>query len=174
MRDLTITQNPPGTYIIPLIASSYTLACWVSSTIYMFIGKPLGRRRTILLGDGLVIVGGALQASSWSVPQIIIARILCGFGVGLISCAVLTYMSEMSIKHTERGIEAANQSIWLIGGVCLGMHSLFIGVGSLQPYTDTAALQLTGLILVSLRWTTRSPGDFRSRCNLFSPQSPSV
>ncbi len=40
--------NPPGTYIIPLIASSYTLACWVSSTLYMFIGHPLGRRRTIL------------------------------------------------------------------------------------------------------------------------------
>lgn len=112
--------NPPGTYIIPMIASSYTLACWVSSTAYMFIGQPLGRRRTILLGDALVIVGGSLQASSWSVPQIIIARVLCGFGVGLISCAVITYMSEMSIENSERGVEAANQSIWLIGGVCLG------------------------------------------------------
>ena len=112
--------NPPGTYIIPLIASSYTLACWVSSTAYMFTGQPMGRRRTILLGDGLVIVGGALQASSWSVTQIIIARVLCGFGVGFISCAVITYMSEMSIKNTERGEEAARQSIWLIGGACLG------------------------------------------------------
>jgi MFS family permease len=86
----------------------------------MFIGYPLGRRGTILVGDAFVIVGGSLQASSWSVPQIIIARVLCGFGIGLISCAVLTYMSEMSIKITERGKEAANQSIWLIGGVALG------------------------------------------------------
>jgi MFS family permease len=83
----------------------------------MFIGHPFGRRRTILLGDAFVIVGGSLQASSWSVPQIIIARVLCGFGIGFISCAVLTYMSEMSITKTERGLEAANQSIWLIGGV---------------------------------------------------------
>lgn len=118
---LITEQNPPGTYIIPLIASSYTLTCWVSSTAYMFIGQPLGRRRTILLGDGFVIVGGALQASSWSIPQMIIARVLCGFGVGLISCAVVTYMSEMSIKNPERGVEAANQSIWLIGVACLGM-----------------------------------------------------
>lgn len=66
-----------------------------------------------------MIVGGSLQASSWSVPQIITARVLCGFGVGLISCAVLTYMSEMSITKSERGLEAANQSIWLIGGVAL-------------------------------------------------------
>ena len=90
----------------------------------MFFGKILGRKRTILLGDCLVIVGGALQASSWSVAQIIIARVLCGFGVGLISCAVITYMSEMSIKNTERGIEAANQSIWLIGGACLGLSTV--------------------------------------------------
>ena len=118
----TFLQNPPGTYIIPMIASSYTPACWVSSTAYVFIGQPLGGRRTILLGDAFVIVGGSLQASSWSVPQIIIARVLCGFGIGLISCAVLTYMSEMSITKTERGIEAANQSIWLIGGFALVKH----------------------------------------------------
>lgn len=85
----------------------------------MFIGKPLGRRRSILLGDTFVIVGGSLQASSWSVPQIIIARVLCGFGIGLISCTVLTYMSEMSITKTQRGDEAAIQSVWLIGGVAL-------------------------------------------------------
>ena len=113
-------QNPPGTYIIPMIASSYTLACWVSSTVYMFIGHPLGRRRSVLLGDAFVIVGGSLQASSWSVTHIIIARVLCGWGIGLISCTVLTYMSEMSITKSERGNEAANQTVWLIGGVALG------------------------------------------------------
>lgn len=121
-------QNPPGTYIIPMIASSYTLACWVSSTVYMFIGHPLGRRRSILLGDAFVIVGGSLQASSWSVPQIIIARVLCGWGIGLISCTVLTYMSEMSIHNYQRGNEAANQTVWLIGGVALGKFDVLQAV----------------------------------------------
>jgi MFS family permease len=105
-----------------MIASSYTLACWVSSTVYMFIGQPLGRRRTLLLGDAFVIVGGSLQASSWSVPQIIIARVLCGFGIGLVSCAVITYMSEMSTTKADRGREAAIQSSWLIGGVAFGLY----------------------------------------------------
>lgn len=60
-----------------MIASSYTLAACVMSVIVSFIGMPLGRRNCILLGDVFVIVGGALQASSWSVPQIIISRVLC-------------------------------------------------------------------------------------------------
>ena len=113
-------KNPPGVYIIPMIASSYTLACWVMSTLYMFIGLPLGRRRSILLGDAFVLVGGSLQASSWSVGQIIAARVLCGFGVGLVSCTVVTYMSEMSIHNHDRGRAAAVLNIWLIGGVALG------------------------------------------------------
>lgn len=102
-----------------MIASSYTLACWVMSTLYMFIGLPLGRRRSILLGDAFVVVGGSLQASSWSLAQIIIARVLCGFGVGLVSCSVITYMSEMSIHNYDRGKAAATLNIWLIGGVAL-------------------------------------------------------
>jgi hypothetical protein len=45
--------------------------------IVMAIGLPLGRRRCIILGDLLVLVGASLQASAWSVPQIIIGRVLC-------------------------------------------------------------------------------------------------
>lgn len=102
-----------------MIASSYTLGCWVLSTVYIWIGHPLGRKRSILLGDLLVIVGGSLQASAWSVAQIIVARVLCGFGVGFISCTVPTYMSEMSTSKSERGPEVAKQCIYLINGVAL-------------------------------------------------------
>lgn len=117
---LTVTQNPTGTYVIPMIASSYTLAAAVMCIIVTAVGMPLGRRNCILLGDILVIIGGALQASSWSVAQIIVARVLCGFGIGLISCTIPTYMAEMSIESKERGPEVAIQCVWLISGVALG------------------------------------------------------
>jgi MFS family permease len=81
-----VSQNPTGSYVIPMIASSYTLAAAVCSILVTVVGMPLGRRGCILLGDALVIIGAALQASSWSVAQIIVARILCGFGIGFISC----------------------------------------------------------------------------------------
>ena len=102
-----------------MIASSYTLGCWFLSTVYIWIGNPLGRKNSILIGDILVIIGGALQASAWSVAQMIVARVICGFGVGFISCTVPTYMSEMSILKTERGPEVAIQCIYLINGVAL-------------------------------------------------------
>src|SRR6201996_642131 len=111
--------HPTGTYVIPMIASSYTLAAAVCSLAVTVLGMPMGRRGCILMGNGLVIVGASIQASSWSVAQIIVGRVLCGFGIGFISCTVPTYMSEMSITAKERGPEVAIQCIWLISGVAL-------------------------------------------------------
>jgi predicted MFS family arabinose efflux permease len=79
-----------------MIASAYTLAAAVCSLCVACIGMPLGRRNCILLGNILVIVGGALQASSWSVPQIIVGRIVCGVGIGFISSTTPTYLVSTS------------------------------------------------------------------------------
>jgi hypothetical protein len=57
-----------------MVASSYVLAATVCSFGVMFFGMGLGRRRCILLGNGLVIVGSAIQASSFGVPQICVGR----------------------------------------------------------------------------------------------------
>lgn len=108
--------NPTGPYIIPMVASSYTLAATICALAVSWLGMPLGRRGCIVMGDMLVIVGGSLQASSWSVPQIIVGRVICGFGIGFISCAVPTYMAEMSLTEKERGPEVAFQCIFLVSG----------------------------------------------------------
>lgn len=60
-----------------MVASAYTLAAAVCSLFVSIMGLPLGRKNCILLGNGCVIIGGALQASSWSVPQIIVGRVIC-------------------------------------------------------------------------------------------------
>jgi predicted MFS family arabinose efflux permease len=68
-----------------MIASSYTLAAAVCSLMVTMIGMPLGRRNCILLGNACVIVGGSLQASSWSVGQMIAGRIVCVSSLSLLS-----------------------------------------------------------------------------------------
>jgi MFS family permease len=75
------------------------------------MGLPLGRKNCILLGNLCVIIGGSLQASAWSIPQIIIGRVVCvssiypvglsqieadqmqGFGIGV--CSLMTLGIEI-------------------------------------------------------------------------------
>ncbi|KAL7904433.1 putative sugar transporter STL1 [Trichoderma velutinum] len=116
---LDAIDNPTDDFTVPMVASSYVLAATVISACVFFIGMPLGRRGCILLGDLCVVVGAALQASAMSVPHIIVARCLCGFGVGLISSTVPTYMAEMGIESSQRGPEVAKQCAWLITGIAI-------------------------------------------------------
>lgn len=80
---------------------------------------PLGRRNIILLGNLCVIIGASLQASAWSVPHMIVGRLMCGFGIGFISCTVPTYMAEMSTEVSQRGPEVAFTCALLISGIPL-------------------------------------------------------
>ena len=63
--------------IMPMIASSYTLGAWVMSMIFSFHGLSTRSTELILVGNLFVISGGTLQASSFSVGQIIVGRVLC-------------------------------------------------------------------------------------------------
>jgi MFS family permease len=114
---LTCFQYPTDAYVIPMIASSYTLAATICSLFVSIIGMPLDRRKILLLGNTFVVVDAILQASSWRVAQIIFGRIFCGFGIGFVSCTVPTYMAEMSIEAGERGPEVAFTCALLIVGI---------------------------------------------------------
>lgn len=116
---LNAIRNPTGAFIIPIIASVYNLAAGVMSLCVTFFGMQLGRRGTILLGTALICCGALLQASTYSVAQIIVGRIVTGCGIGCIASAVPTYMAEMSLEAKQRGPEISYQLALLITGVAM-------------------------------------------------------
>lgn len=48
-----------------------------------FVGEILGRRKTIWTAMGFVLIGAALQASAYTIPHLVIGRVVTGFGTGL-------------------------------------------------------------------------------------------
>lgn len=63
--------------------ASYNLGCLFGALITIFIGNPLGRRRTILLGSSVMVVGAILQCSAFTISQFIVGRIITGLGNGM-------------------------------------------------------------------------------------------
>lgn len=49
----------------------------------LWVGDRLGRRKTIVLGGVIMIIGAILQATSFSYAQLVVARIVTGLGNGL-------------------------------------------------------------------------------------------
>lgn len=63
--------------------AAYNLGCFAGSIPTIWIGNWLGRRKTIFLGSAIMVVGALLQCTSYSLGQLIVGRIVTGFGVYL-------------------------------------------------------------------------------------------
>ena len=108
----------PSPMIQGQIVSSYDLGCILGVILTIFVGEHIGRRKTISLGCVFVVVGGIIQASAFSLPQMIVGRIVAGVGVGMNSVAVPMWQSE-TCKPEHRGKLIAIQLVLVIGGIAL-------------------------------------------------------
>src|ERR1700712_4321461 len=77
------------------------VGAFISSISIGKLGDMLGRRRTILYGSLIFIVGGALQTFANGMPMMLVGRIIAGLGVGALSTIVPVYQSEISPPHNR-------------------------------------------------------------------------
>ncbi|EDO00394.1 hypothetical protein SS1G_14264 [Sclerotinia sclerotiorum 1980 UF-70] len=62
------------------VVALYTLGCFLGALSCIRIGDTLGRKRTIMLGAAINMVGAILQSSSYSLGQLIVGRLISGLG----------------------------------------------------------------------------------------------
>lgn len=77
------------------------VGAFASSLIVGRVGDIIGRRKTILYGSMIFVVGGALQTFATSMAMLILGRIIAGVGVGALSTIVPVYQSEISPPHNR-------------------------------------------------------------------------
>jgi MFS family permease len=77
------------------------VGAFISSLCVGKMGDILGRRRTILYGALIFVVGGALQTFATGMPMMLLGRIIAGLGVGTLSTIVPVYQSEISPPHNR-------------------------------------------------------------------------
>lgn len=94
--------NQPLATEIGLVVSILEIGAMVSSLLVSKLLDSMGRKRTILLGTAIFIVGGSLQSFAPNMWVFGVGRVLSGFGVGILSTMVPLYQCEISPVE-ERG-----------------------------------------------------------------------
>lgn len=94
--------NTPLAAIIGLVISILEIGAMVSSILVAKISDNFGRKRTILLGTFVFMIGGCLQTFCPNMFVFAIGRVFSGFGVGILSTIVPSYQCEISPSE-ERG-----------------------------------------------------------------------
>ncbi|ORX79278.1 general substrate transporter [Basidiobolus meristosporus CBS 931.73] len=100
---------------VGFIVSSLVLGCFFGSFAASWLADRFGRRTSILIGGIVFTIGGALQASSFGVGQLIAGRIIAGLAVGLLSMVVPLYQSELAPKDIRGTLVSMQQLAITIG-----------------------------------------------------------
>lgn len=97
--------------------AAYNLGCFLGAIICIFIGNPLGRRKTIMTGCTIMTCGAILMSSSYHLPQFVFGRIITGIGNGINTSTVPTWQSESAKSH-DRGKLVMIEGALITGGIC--------------------------------------------------------
>lgn len=84
------------------IVSVYYLGTLVGGLFGGWVAERTGRIKGMALGAAVAIVGAALQCSAQNATWMICARLVNGWGTGIINAIVPVYSTETA-KHTSRG-----------------------------------------------------------------------
>ncbi|KAJ5753764.1 uncharacterized protein N7511_007917 [Penicillium nucicola] len=114
---LTTFGNPSVT-IQGQIVATYDIGCIIGTLVSMFAGDKLGRRRSILIGCCILIVGAILQTASYSLVQMIVGRVVAGVGNGMNTIAIPIWQSETA-RAEDRGKLIVAQLVTNIFGIVI-------------------------------------------------------
>ncbi|KAK4554878.1 hypothetical protein LTR86_008026 [Recurvomyces mirabilis] len=106
--NVIISQNFLETFGFPsanmqgTMTSLYNIGCFFGAMSTILTGDWLGRPRQIILGSTIIAVGAIIQTASWTVPQMIVGRIVAGLGTGMNTATAGVWQAETS-KMRSRG-----------------------------------------------------------------------
>jgi len=101
-------EGPSKTTLLGTVAAIYDVGCFLGSIFAYWLGERLGRRNTVLLGTAIMSIGALLQASSYSLGQMLTGRIIAGIGNG--TQAPLTLMThDLTFVHLQASIHRPHQ-----------------------------------------------------------------
>lgn len=76
--DVMDLNGEEKTNLKAIITSIYDIGCFLGALFSFCYGQRLGRKRSILWGTAIMTVGAILQMSAFSVPHMIVGRVLGG------------------------------------------------------------------------------------------------
>ncbi|KAL2840798.1 general substrate transporter [Aspergillus pseudoustus] len=100
------------------IVATYDIGCIIGTLVSMIWGDKLGRRRCILTGCCILIVGAILQTAAYSLAPMIVGRVVAGIGNGMNTIACPVMQSETA-RANERGKLIVLQLVLNILGIVI-------------------------------------------------------
>lgn len=144
-------------HVIEWIVSSMMFGAAVGAVAAGWLSAALGRKRSLILGAVLFVLGSLLCGLAWSPETLIAARLVLGLAIGVATFTAPLYLAEVAPEH--------------IRGAMISTYQLMITIGILVAFLSDTALSYTG----AWRWmlgVIAIPGALFLLGVLMLPDSP--
>ncbi|KAJ7328938.1 general substrate transporter [Mycena albidolilacea] len=158
--DFLETMGNPNASLQGAIVALYDIGCLFGALAAMVVGEHLGRKKTFLTGVVIMSVGALMQACSYTVTQMIVARLITGLGNGINTATAPVWQSE-TCKPSWRGKLVVFEMVMNIAGFSLSnwMTYGFSFVHGSASWRFPIAFQLafSVVLLGTIPWLPESP-----------------
>ncbi|KAI9660042.1 MAG: hypothetical protein M1821_001394 [Bathelium mastoideum] len=98
-----------------IIVSIYDIGCAAGCLTSLFFGERMGRKRMIVAGASTMVLGTILLASSTTIAQLLVGRIVTGLGNGFNSSNIPVYQSELCDPRIRGKLVSAQGTVTIVG-----------------------------------------------------------
>ncbi|OTB18656.1 hypothetical protein K445DRAFT_8678 [Daldinia sp. EC12] len=105
--------TPDATARMDGLLASFLGGAFIGAVVQAPISNKWGRRKANLVAALIAIVAGILQSASYHIAMLLVARVLCGIGAGMVMANSPVYMSEVAPPHT-RGLLVGLQGVGIV------------------------------------------------------------
>ncbi|KAJ6575915.1 hexose transporter [Mycena sp. CBHHK59/15] len=121
--------HSPRSTLLGLMSAAYSLGAIVALPAVPYVNDEWGRRRAILFGSILMVIGAVLQAASQNFAMFVISRLILGLGIPFAIVAASSLIGELSHPKERARLGSLFNSCYFIGsivaaGVTLGTFAM--------------------------------------------------
>lgn len=162
------------------VVSSMMVGAAIGAIIASRLSSGIGRKKSLMIGAALFIVGCFGSGMATSVEMLIGARLILGLSVGIASYTAPLYLAEMSDKDARGSIISGYQLMVTVGILVAFLSDTYFSyTGDWRAMLMVIAIPAVALILCVLalpespRWLA-SKGRFQESANVLSSMHTNV
>ncbi|RZF29282.1 MFS transporter [Paraburkholderia sp. UYCP14C] len=108
------------------VFSSFLLTQTAMTVVFGKLADLYGRKPVILAGIAIFLIGSVLAGFAWSMPAMIVFRLIQGIGAGAIQPVTLTVVADLYPARERGKVQGYLASVWAISAVVGPMLGGFI------------------------------------------------
>ncbi len=106
-----------GLHLYSWVFSSFLLTQTAMTVVFGKLADLYGRKPVVLIGIAIFLLGSVLAGFAWSMPAMIVFRLIQGVGAGAIQPVTMTIVADLYPAHERGKIQGYLASVWAISAV---------------------------------------------------------